>query len=56
MHKSYELLLQHELRVIVYGTSQELLFTARVTSYLLHTSSEFYLLQSYEFISNYELQ
>ena len=36
----YELLLLHELRVIVYCTSYELLFIARVTSYFLHTSYE----------------
>ena len=35
---SYELLLFHELRVIVYCTSYELLFIARVTSYFLYTS------------------
>ena len=35
---SYELLLLHELRVIVYCMSYELLFIARVTSYFSHTS------------------
>ena len=34
----YELLLLHELRVIVYCTSYELLFIARVTSYILTMS------------------
>ena len=34
----YELLLLHELRVIFYCTNYELLFIARVTSYILTTS------------------
>ena len=37
---SYELLLLHELRVIVYFTSYELLFIARVMSHFLHASYE----------------
>ena len=37
---SYELLLLHELRVIVYCKSYELLFTARGMTYFLHTSYE----------------
>ena len=53
---SYELLLLHELWVIVYCTSYELLFITPVTNYFLHTTYGLIFICKLQVTFNYELQ